>query len=146
MHIRKLSTSQGPRECAGMDSGGETVHPRVQQLLAIPQPAQRSEEWFQMRKGMLTASDLAAAIHLNPYESQFDLLLKKCNIGKRFEGNAATAVSLATAPPMIPFRTTRENACPSLVLGGKNIWMTITVVSLLAVRRFARGRSRGQIL
>jgi hypothetical protein len=77
-----------------VDMEDETVHPRVRELLAVPQPAQRTEEWFEMRRGMLTASDLAAAIHLNPYESQFDLLLKKCNIGKRFEGNAATAVSL----------------------------------------------------
>jgi hypothetical protein len=100
-----------------MDTEGETVHPRVRELLSIPQPAQRSEEWFQMRKGMLTASDLAAAIRLNPYESQFDLLLKKCNIGKRFEGNAATAVSPAIAPAcgaplIIPFRSTSRRACP----------------------------------
>jgi hypothetical protein len=103
-----------------------------------------------MRKGMLTASDLAAAIHLNPYESQFDLLLEKCNIGKRFEGNAATAVSLAIAPPMIPFRTTRKKACPADAgfFGHRwdDIGMTVTEVSLLAVRRFARGRSRGQVL
>lgn len=76
-----------------METRTEIVHPRVRELLTIPQPAQRSDEWFEMRRGMLTASDLAAAIHLNPYESQFELLLKKCDVGKRFAGNAATAVS-----------------------------------------------------
>ena len=91
----------------------QTVHPRVRELLAVPQPAQRTEEWFEMRRGMLTASDLAAAIHLNPYESQFDLLLKKCNIGKRFEGNAATAVSHIRTPTAPPSRQPRGFAMMS---------------------------------
>lgn len=93
-YIRKFLGSNSVTTCAVMDTPGAPVHPKVRELLSIPQPAQRSEEWFEMRKGMLTASNLAAALHLNPYETQFDLLLKKCNIGKRFEGNAATAVSI----------------------------------------------------
>ena len=41
------------------------------------QPEQRSPQWFEMREGMITASDLASAIHENPYSSQFDLIKKK---------------------------------------------------------------------
>ena len=44
------------------------------------QPEQRSPEWFKMREGMITASDLASAIHENPYSSQLELIKKKCKL------------------------------------------------------------------
>ena len=34
----------------------------------MPQPEQRSKEWFDFRYGMITASDIATALGENPYE------------------------------------------------------------------------------
>ena len=39
---------------------------------------------------MLTASDAATAIGKNKYETPEGLLLKKCGLGEKFMGNAAT--------------------------------------------------------
>ncbi len=52
----------------------------VKYLLNKFQPEQRSPEWFEMREGMITASDLATAINENPYSSPFDLIKKKCKL------------------------------------------------------------------
>jgi putative phage-type endonuclease len=69
---------------------GGVPHPKVVAILALPQPEQRTEPWYNMRKTMLTASDLASSLHLNPYDSQNQLLQKKCGLGPVFQGNAAT--------------------------------------------------------
>ena len=81
---------------AGIDI--DTLDPRVKRLFTLPSPAQRSEEWLAMRRGLLTASDAAAALDIKPYPSfagspRADLLKKKAqqNIGiQTFQGNAAT--------------------------------------------------------
>ena len=39
---------------------------------------------------MLTASDAATAIGVNKYDTPEGLLLKKCGLGEKFTGNAAT--------------------------------------------------------
>lgn len=65
------------------------MHPVVQELISKEYDAQRSEEWLKLRGNMLTASDAATAIGLNPYEKPVDLILKKCGHNK-FNGNAAT--------------------------------------------------------
>jgi putative phage-type endonuclease len=62
---------------------------RVAKLLAAEYAPQRSDEWLRLREGMLTASDAATALGLNPYERPKDLLMKKCGL-KQFNGNAAT--------------------------------------------------------
>jgi len=41
-------------------------------------PDQRSAEWHTQRSNMLTASDVATALGLNPYETPQDLMYKKC--------------------------------------------------------------------
>lgn len=66
------------------------MHPKIAKLLEIPQPPQRSDEWYKARYTRLTASDLATALGINPYESSDSLVLKKCGLGERFTGNAAT--------------------------------------------------------
>ena len=45
----------------------------------LPQPEQRTQEWFDMRKNMITASSAAQAIGENPYPKQKpdDLILDK---------------------------------------------------------------------
>jgi putative phage-type endonuclease len=47
-------------------------------LLNLPQPAQRSKEWFNYRHNRITASDTASAIDMNPYEPVESFILKKC--------------------------------------------------------------------
>ncbi len=66
------------------------MHPNVKALLEIEFAAQKSEEWLALRGNMLTASDAATALGVNKYETPAELLLKKCGMGKKFEGNAAT--------------------------------------------------------
>jgi len=55
-----------------------------------PVVVQRSQEWYDMRKGMCTASDIAPIIGEGKYSTRNDIILKKCGKGKPFTGNAAT--------------------------------------------------------
>jgi putative phage-type endonuclease len=41
---------------------------------------QQTTKWLNMRKKMLTASDVAAALGCNPYDSDYKLLRRKCSI------------------------------------------------------------------
>lgn len=66
------------------------IHPTISHLLSLPQPAQRSSEWYAARHERLTASDAATALGLNPYETYDQLVLKKCGHGPKFMGNEAT--------------------------------------------------------
>jgi len=61
----------------------------VRKLLEYEFAPQRSEEWLRLRENMLTASDAATALGVNPYEKPHDLLMKKCGL-KHFTGNYAT--------------------------------------------------------
>ena len=65
------------------------MNPQVQKLISKEYAAQRSEEWLELRGKMLTASDAATAIGVNPYEKPEGLILKKCGHNK-FNGNQAT--------------------------------------------------------
>ena len=66
------------------------MHPNVKRLLEREYDEQRSEAWLKLRGNMLTASDCASAIGVNKYQTPEDLLLKKCGLGEKFTGNAAT--------------------------------------------------------
>ena len=57
-------------------------------LQNLPQPAQRSKEWYDYRYNRITASDTAAAIDLNPYEPVESFILKKCDPNFPFRDNA----------------------------------------------------------
>ena len=87
------------------------THPRVLALLNENKAvAQRSPEWFAERNTLLTASDVAAAIGQNPYQTRQELLTRKlhnrlgitssatsmskmgmiaCEHGERYEDEAA---------------------------------------------------------
>lgn len=65
------------------------MHEIVKKLLEYEFAPQRSEEWLRLREDMLTASDAATALGVNPYEKPRDLLMKKCGL-KKFDGNFAT--------------------------------------------------------
>lgn len=70
------------------------MHPRVVALLQRPQWAQRTPEWYDIRRTLLTASDVAGALDIKPFASykgspREDLLTKKLQ-NKPF-GNIFTA-------------------------------------------------------
>jgi len=68
----------------------EEFHYITSQLKLIPQPEQRSQEWFDMRSKMLTASDAGTITGVNPYKSISELIHEKCGLGKPFKGNNIT--------------------------------------------------------
>jgi putative phage-type endonuclease len=67
-----------------------TSKEKLEFIKKIPQFPQKSEGWFNQRKGKLTSSDSATALGLNPYQSIADLFFKKCGIGGEFTGSDAT--------------------------------------------------------
>lgn len=62
---------------------------QVKRLLEIPQPEQRSQEWYELRDSMLTASDWATILGTSPYSNKNSLLLKKCGKNIPFPSNSA---------------------------------------------------------
>ena len=66
------------------------MHPNVRKWLDFKYAPQKSQEWLDLRMGMLTASDAASAIGVNKYETPHQLLLRKCGKGPKFQGNEAT--------------------------------------------------------
>ena len=62
------------------------MHPNVQKWLDFEYAPQKSQEWLDLRMGMLTASDAASAIGVNKYETPDQLLLRKCGKGPVFTG------------------------------------------------------------
>lgn len=63
---------------------------KLEFLKSIPQHPQKSDEWFEQRKGKLTASDVATALGLNPNSSILEVFLKKCGYSEEFTGNIFT--------------------------------------------------------
>lgn len=63
----------------------------VDVLRAIPQPEQRSKEWYEQRTSLLTSSNIATILGMNPYKKPAaymqDLLFPEQN---PFRGNLAT--------------------------------------------------------
>lgn len=55
----------------------QTYRQQLKVLLEEPQVAQRSQEWFDMRKNRLTASDLAQAMNKGKFGTKQQLLSKK---------------------------------------------------------------------
>jgi putative phage-type endonuclease len=64
------------------------LNEHFEKLKNLPQPAQRSQEWYDYRYNRITASDTAAAIDLNPYEPVESFILKKCDPNFPFRDNA----------------------------------------------------------
>jgi putative phage-type endonuclease len=65
------------------------MHPKVEALINATYHEQRSQEWLNLREGMLTASDAATALGQNPYQTPEDLWFRKVG-RKKWEGNQAT--------------------------------------------------------
>jgi putative phage-type endonuclease len=64
------------------------LNEHFEKLKNLPQPAQRSKEWYDYRYNRITASDAAAGIDLNPYEPVESFILKKCDPNFPFRDNA----------------------------------------------------------
>ena len=60
---------------------------RYKYLLNIPQPVQRSPEWFALRNNMITASSGACVLGENKYEKPDKVLLEKIGHGEKFGEN-----------------------------------------------------------
>ena len=61
----------------------------VKYIANIPQPEQRTQEWFDMRRNMITASCAAQAIGENPYPNQKpdNLIMDKLGLSPPFQDN-----------------------------------------------------------
>lgn len=56
----------------------ERLIKRVKYLDTVPQPPQRTPEWYTFRKGRITASVLASIVGLSPYRKQGSFIYDKC--------------------------------------------------------------------
>jgi putative phage-type endonuclease len=77
--------------CNDIPSGLD-VDPHVLDLLERTKgiPAQLSDEWFEMRKNMLTCSLIASVLGQNPYQSRRQIFLRKTGRKKNNSSCAAT--------------------------------------------------------
>lgn len=69
------------------------VHPQVQYLKTVPQYEQRTPAWYERRKTLMTASNVAAALSIKPFASfQGDPRREAINqiVYGTFKGNVAT--------------------------------------------------------
>ena len=63
------------------------LYNQYEYLINLPQPIQKSKEWFEMRNDMLTASNGGAAIGECKYSSIKSIILDKIGLGKKFKEN-----------------------------------------------------------
>jgi len=61
----------------------------IRELKKIPQPEQRTPEWYVFRQDRLTASDLGTILGVNPYEKYNGVVQKKAGLEKPFKTNRA---------------------------------------------------------
>jgi putative phage-type endonuclease len=69
------------------------IHPKVQSLYTRLQYAQRTPEWYEVRRGLITASEAAAAMGIKPFAGfkgcpREELMQTKLNKPKSFSGMA----------------------------------------------------------
>ena len=62
---------------------------QVERLKKIPQPEQRSPEWYLMRDGMISASDAGTVLGASHYGNRDSVILKKCGEESRPPSGAA---------------------------------------------------------
>ena len=69
---------------------GHKLSPKVKDLLTWYQPPQRTAEWFEFRRGMITASQWGSITGDNPYQSFKDVVIQKCSPSKFITSVAMT--------------------------------------------------------
>jgi len=60
---------------------------QYEKLINLPQPVQKSKEWFDLRNNMITASSCAAAIGEEKYKTIKNIIEEKIGLGKGFLEN-----------------------------------------------------------
>ncbi len=71
-----------------LDEKAKNTTKILEKLMKLEFPPQRSEGWFALRHGAVTASDGGIVVHENHYEMPYKILIKKIP-GKPFEPSAA---------------------------------------------------------
>lgn len=90
-NVNRIFTSQNIHERYVTDriEKIQTYKKQLQQLLKLPKTEQRSTEWYEMRKNLITASDFAQALGEGKFGTQKQLFQKKCGYEKdTFDNNA----------------------------------------------------------
>ena len=65
----------------------QSIKDQISYLKTIPQPEQRTPEWYTFRNNRLTASDLGTVMGVNPYEVYNKVIQKKCGLEMPFVMN-----------------------------------------------------------
>jgi putative phage-type endonuclease len=74
-----------------LTSPGPEISPKLAAILARPSRIkQHSQLWYTTRTKLLTCSDIASVVGLNPYTSRAQVFKRKTGQTKPFRGNAAT--------------------------------------------------------
>jgi putative phage-type endonuclease len=76
-------------DISNSDENFKKLFNQYEYLINLPQPAQKSSEWFELRNGMLTASNGGAAIGKCHYSGSTikSVLLDKLGLGEKFKEN-----------------------------------------------------------
>lgn len=83
---------------------------QVKFLKMIYQPEQRSPDWYEIRKTMITASDIAAVVGECPYGNDRKVLMKKAGLSKdEFTGNFSTEWGVKYEPIACKIYELRNN-------------------------------------
>lgn len=77
---------------AGVRTPNMPVHPKVPELLGRQQYEQRTPEWYEVRKGLMTASDAAGALGIPAFKGQRNVRqsLLQQKVSGTFTGNHMT--------------------------------------------------------
>jgi len=81
----------------------------VRELEQVPQHPQRSPEWFEQRKYMLTSSNAGAALGLVKQKSPLKLMFEYCGVGAKFTGNVFTEWGQTWEDPAIEVYASANN-------------------------------------
>lgn len=81
-----------PQHAAGIRTPDMVVHPRVSELLQVEQYEQRTPAWYEVRKGLMTASDAAGALGIPAFKGQRNVRqsLLEQKVSGTFTGNHMT--------------------------------------------------------
>lgn len=110
----------------------------LKKLQKIPQPEQRTKQWFAMREGKITASDIATAMGESKYDAQYTVILKKCGLmpfvdnkyvhhGKKYETIASMLYEIRYNVKLLSFGLLPHPTCKFLGASPDNIcsWRTM---------------------
>lgn len=70
------------------------VDKKVLRILLSRQYRQRTEEWYEKRKSILTASDAAAALNIGKFQNRKGLILKKAGLVQAQSSDAAKSPAM----------------------------------------------------